>query len=292
MIRHLKLIVCLSLALATVAAGAQVSPAPSNSAVAYVYVSSTNNSSNDIVAFAAAANGKLSTVNGSPFPDNVSSMAVNGKYLMAANAAKPDIDTSKIESDGALTYASSINYQKYDYGCGYAGPLFFDHTGATVYLMEYDGSSACANTVYASYAVAPATGNLDNQLLLAGPVMRPVIGDDNLFDEVFDRDQACDAAVLIDHNCHANVILLHLAKKVAAKFVKLRQERQSAGGAPSGTGHGTPGGATGQSNGEGAAPGDQNRSGTAADEASTKEPAARLLKWIASNSGGKRRPSR
>src|SRR6266436_4181708 len=32
--------------------------------------------------------------------------------------------------------------------------------------------------------IAPATGNLDNQLLLAGSVMRPVIGDDNLFDKV------------------------------------------------------------------------------------------------------------
>ena len=122
--------------------------------------SSTNGSTNEILAYAAAANGKLSPITGSPFPDNVSSMAVNGKYLMAANVAKPNIDTFKIESNGALTYASSINYQKYDYGCGYAGPIFFDHTGATLYVMESDGSSACANTVYASYAVAPATGKL------------------------------------------------------------------------------------------------------------------------------------
>ena len=137
-----------------------MSAATSNSPVAHVYVSSTNNSTNEIVAYAAAANGKLSAVSGSPFPDNVSFMAVNGKYLMAANVAKPDIDSFKIESDGALTYASSINYQKYDYGCGYAGPMFFDRTGATFYLMEYDGSNACANTVYASYAVTPTTGAL------------------------------------------------------------------------------------------------------------------------------------
>jgi hypothetical protein len=161
LIRRLKFIVCLSLALSTAAAYAQVmSAATSNSPVAHVYVSSTNNSTNEIVAYAAAANGKLSAVSGSPFPDNVSFMAVNGKYLMAANVAKPDIDSFKIESDGALTYASSINYQKYDYGCGYAGPMFFDRTGATFYLMEYDGSNACANTVYASYAVTPTTGAL------------------------------------------------------------------------------------------------------------------------------------
>lgn len=159
--RHLKFTVCLSLALSTAAACAQVmSAATSTSPVADVYVASKNGSTNEIVAYAAAANGKLSAVSGSPFPDNVYSMAVNGKYLMAANSAKPDIDTFKIESDGALTYASSINYQKHDFGCGSAGPIFFDHTGATLYVMEYDGSNACANTVYASYAVAPATGAL------------------------------------------------------------------------------------------------------------------------------------
>src|ERR1700719_1903687 len=165
LIRNLKLTMCLSLALSTAAAYAQAmnanaQAATSNSTVAYVYVASTNGSTNEIVAYAAAATGKLSPVSGSPFPDNVASMAVNGKYLIAARLSKPDINTFKIESDGALTYASSINYQKHDYGCGYAGPLFFDHTGATLYVMEFDGSSACSNSVYASYAVAPATGAL------------------------------------------------------------------------------------------------------------------------------------
>jgi len=159
MIRHLKFTMCLSLALTAATAGAQVVSA-AGSPVAYVYVASTNGSSNEIVAYAAAANGRLSPVTGSPFPDNVSFMAVNGNYLMGANAAKPDIDSFKIASDGALTFASSINYQKHDFGCGYAGPVFFDLTGATLYVMEYDGSNACANTVYASYAVAPATGGL------------------------------------------------------------------------------------------------------------------------------------
>ena len=32
--------------------------------------------------------------------------------------------------------------------------------------------------------IAPTAGNLDDELLLAGPVMRPVIGDDDLFDKV------------------------------------------------------------------------------------------------------------
>ena len=164
--RNLKLTVCLSAALSAVAYAQVLSPdvniqaATSNSPIAYVYVASPNNGSNEIVAYAAAANGSLSPVTGSPFPDNVTSMAVNGKYLMAADVAKPDIDSFKIESNGALTYVSSTNYQKYDYGCGNAGQIFFDHTGATLYVMEYNGSSACANTVYASFAVVKATGGL------------------------------------------------------------------------------------------------------------------------------------
>jgi hypothetical protein len=169
--RNLKLTICLSAALSTAVAYAQlISPdangdaqaATSSSAVAYVYVASTpvNGKSNEIVAYVAAANGSLSPVTGSPFPDNVWSMAVNGKYLMAANISKPDIDAYRIESNGALSYAASTNYQKYDYGCGSAGPIFFDHTGATLYVMEFNGSSACSNTIYASFAVEKATGGL------------------------------------------------------------------------------------------------------------------------------------
>jgi 6-phosphogluconolactonase (cycloisomerase 2 family) len=172
--RNLKLTICLSAALSSAAAYAQViSPdvngdaqaATSSSPVAYVYVASTpaNSKTNQIVAYTAAANGSLSPVTGSPFPDNVSSMAVNGKYLMASNAAKTDIDTFKIESDGAITYAASIDYSEYNdppYDCGGAGQIFFDHTGATLYVMEFNGSNACTNTVYASFAVVKATGEL------------------------------------------------------------------------------------------------------------------------------------
>ena len=61
---------------------AVVSTAP----VAFVYVSNTpGTGANKINAFAAAANGKLTPVPGSPFPDNVTFMAVNGKYLFGSN---------------------------------------------------------------------------------------------------------------------------------------------------------------------------------------------------------------
>lgn len=44
--------------------------------------------------------------------------------------------------------------------CGSAGQLFFDHTGATLYVQEFDGSDACTNDVYASFAVVESTGGL------------------------------------------------------------------------------------------------------------------------------------
>jgi 6-phosphogluconolactonase (cycloisomerase 2 family) len=165
--RNLKLTLCLSIALSTAAAYAQVlssdvngnaQAATSNSPVAYIYVSSTNNSTNEIVAYAAAANGRLSAVSGSPFPDNVSVMAVNGKYLMAAtNSNPPDIDTLRIGSNGALTYVTSTPCVQKDNQCVYAFNLFFDHTGSDLYVMDSDGS----NDNTASFAVDESSGALN-----------------------------------------------------------------------------------------------------------------------------------
>ncbi len=133
--------------------------------VGYVYVSSTPNNSNtnEIVAYAVDANGRLSPVAGSPFSEDVASMAVNGKYLMAATRSVPDIDAFVIEPDGALRYSASTEYAQYNAGsadCGVAGQIFFDHTGSNLYVMEYDGSDACANNIYASFTVDKAKGDL------------------------------------------------------------------------------------------------------------------------------------
>ena len=38
----------------------------------------------------------------------------------------------------------------------------------------------------------------------------------NFFDQVFDGDEASHAPVFVNHDGHANVVLLHLAQKVAA----------------------------------------------------------------------------
>ena len=80
--------VCLVAPLLTQVATAQVTATPSaaNSPVAYVYVSNNpnNSSTNEIQAYTAAPTGKLTPVFGSPFRDDVTSMASNGKYLYAS----------------------------------------------------------------------------------------------------------------------------------------------------------------------------------------------------------------
>ncbi len=167
-----RVIVCLGALLTAAAAFAQVpasltisgSPAGKNP-VAYIYVASNVSSqTNQIVAYAAASNGSLSPVSGSPFQDNVYSLAVNGKYLMAADSTTPDIDAYLIGSDGSLTYTTSTNYAKYNdpsNPCGFAGQMFFDHTGASLYVIEYEASNACANDVIASFSVEKGSGGLD-----------------------------------------------------------------------------------------------------------------------------------
>ena len=133
--------------------------------MAYLYVANTppNGNTNQIIGYAAAANGRLSPIAGSPFPEDVYTMAVNGKYLMAASQSKPDINTYNIAADGSLSFAASINYAQYNNHnnpCGVAGRVFFDHTGATLYVQEFDASDACANTVVASFALIKHTGDL------------------------------------------------------------------------------------------------------------------------------------
>ena len=120
--------------------------------VAYVYVSTTpaGSSVNEIVAYAAAANGKLTPVPGSPFTADVTSLAVNGHYLFGSNANGVNVDTYAIDVAG---------FNSGD--CGITGPLFLDRTGHTLYDMEYIGND-CSNNQYASFHVVTSTGALTN----------------------------------------------------------------------------------------------------------------------------------
>ncbi len=164
MTRHLPLFLCLTTTLCTGAAFAQSStPDSTGSApVAYVYVAASKSAdASQIYAFAAASNGKLKEVTGSPFPGNVSNMAVNGKYLFGTDREQVYIHSFTVEPDGALKEIASLSAQKYNSDdCGGLGPLFLDQTGATLYDLDFDGN-ACANNIYQSFRIDKAKGELD-----------------------------------------------------------------------------------------------------------------------------------
>ncbi|HTW60673.1 MAG TPA: hypothetical protein VMD55_02625 [Terracidiphilus sp.] len=163
-----KLIVCLSaalLAVATLAWAEDGEPSADSSPVAYIYVAHTphNSSTNEIAAYSVAPDGRLTAIVGSPFAEDVTSMAVNGSYLMAASRLTPEINAYAIHSDGRLTYAATTEFGKYNSSsdCGDAGQIFFDHTGASLYVQEFNGSNACTNTVVASFKLNKSTGDLE-----------------------------------------------------------------------------------------------------------------------------------
>jgi hypothetical protein len=161
-------ILCFCAVLSAASASGQVSPSTgsqsnqfSSSSVAYVYVASYpgNQQPNVIVGYSASSTGALTPIPGSPFPQNVSSMAANGKYLMAVDSASPpNIDTLKIGSNGALTYITSTPCVQPGNQCLFAANLFFDHTGSDLYAMELDADN---NNETASYAVNKSSGALN-----------------------------------------------------------------------------------------------------------------------------------
>ena len=162
--------ICLMTALSTAAAlmstpaQAQTAEAAASAPVAFVYVSNNPNgsSTNEINGFAAAANGKLTPVSGSPFRDDVTSMATNGKYLYASTRNGIYVAGFAIEANGALRWSASTDIVKFNQDdCGSSGPLFLDHTGASLYDMEVDGN-ACANNSYQSLATNKSSGQLRN----------------------------------------------------------------------------------------------------------------------------------
>lgn len=152
--RSLQFLVCLSVALSSTIAFSQ--------AVAYVYVANNpkNSSTNEITAYSVASDGKLTPLFGSPFHENVTALAATGSYLVAANRSEPVIDSFNIQSDGALRYATSTNYAKQTSSdeCADAGQIFFDHTGATLYIQEYNFD--CDNTGVTSFTLNKKTGAL------------------------------------------------------------------------------------------------------------------------------------
>jgi hypothetical protein len=128
--------------------------------VAFIYVSSSpNGGANQIDGFAAASNGTLKPIPGTPFREDVASLAVNGRYLFAATRNGISIDSFSIEPDGALLWLASKNTLAGNPGdCGDTGQIFLDHSGASLYDVQLRND--CSNNTYKSFAVEKPSGEL------------------------------------------------------------------------------------------------------------------------------------
>jgi hypothetical protein len=175
MLRKVDYSVCLGAALSMFAACA-FAQSPDSSAspdttsttatsVAYVYVSYApdikSSNTHKIYGYKAWADGTMTAMPQSPFNDNVGPMAVNGKYLMAGSHDNTYIETYQIEYGGVLSYVTQTEYAHYTSGsndCGGAGQVFFDHTGSSLYVQEFDTTDACTNSGVASFAMNNSTG--------------------------------------------------------------------------------------------------------------------------------------
>lgn len=127
--------------------------------VAYVYVAEPT----QLIGYAAAADGSLTKIPGSPFPISVYGLAVNGKLLFGSRFDGVHVDAYRIQSNGAPTFASTTDINQYNKRTTcpnlQASPLVLDHTGSTLYTVAYQGD-VCNATSYKSFRVNWTTGGL------------------------------------------------------------------------------------------------------------------------------------
>jgi hypothetical protein len=130
--------------------------------VAHVYVTGGNH----VYAFAAASDGKLTSVAGSPFSENLSWIAANSHYLFGTEADGATIASFSMASDGALKKVTSINttdlYQ--GRGGGTCSPYFpvqfrIDHSGENLY-NAVDPEDGFCGSVFQSFRIDNSNGEL------------------------------------------------------------------------------------------------------------------------------------
>jgi len=184
MTRWTRLAVSLAAVLSTGGALAQAPEAQSIASVtatttaapvAHVYVGSGSH----ILAFSAAANGKLTAVPGSPFNYSLSLMGANGHYLFGFEPSSVVIESFSMAANGALKKAATLNTEKYnaDSTC----PLTYfngqglriDHSGENLYNAAIPAEFPC-RTWYQSFRIDDANGELtflgnSGDVFLGGP---------------------------------------------------------------------------------------------------------------------------
>jgi hypothetical protein len=170
MSRSIRLAVCLVALVCTGGAWAQsqeaqteesVSEASASTPVAHVYV----NSGTKILAFTAAANGKLTAITGSPFNYNISLSGANGHFLFGFEPSSLVIDSLSMAANGALKKVATTNPQTYwpDPSCPMVTwngqGLKIDHSGLDLYNAGIPGEFGCYSA-FQSYKIDDANGKL------------------------------------------------------------------------------------------------------------------------------------
>lgn len=142
----------------TVLASAQATSSPTDvsdstrgrsAPVAYVYVSSVLSGSSSIYGFAAASNGALTVIPGTPFATPAYMLALNQAWLFATDGE--NIDSYSIATNGTLKQVHSLTVEP---GGGLLS-LYLDHTGSTLYSDYYT-----TNNDYLSFSIDQSTGQL------------------------------------------------------------------------------------------------------------------------------------
>ena len=130
----------------------------SSSPVAYVYVSSyVSNNNLEVNGYSAASNGSLTPIPGSPFPDSITALALNGAWLFGVEGGTSTssgqiIYSFAIASNGALSIHDQVNANDSD---GWITYLYLDHTGSSLYAGYYT-----TNNDYLAYSIDQSTGQL------------------------------------------------------------------------------------------------------------------------------------
>ena len=134
-------------------------PGGSSSNAAYVYVTSETSSAGvyQIEAYAAGANGQLTSVPGSPFNQNVGTMAATNAYLLATANSGSDINTYTIGSNGALTLGPQFDYSQI---ASQMATQFGSQTGFTC-SMGVDAFDRTGQSLYAEVLCARPSDNVD-----------------------------------------------------------------------------------------------------------------------------------
>jgi hypothetical protein len=172
MTRSISLALCLAAVLSAGGAFAQAPDAQTDenatettsAPVAHVYI----NSGTKILAYSAAANGKLTSVPGSPFNFNISLSGANGHYLFGFVPNSLTIESLSMAANGALKKATTLNTASHNAvpDCALVDwngqGLRVDHSGLELYNAAIPGDFPC-DTYFQSYRINDSDGALTFQ---------------------------------------------------------------------------------------------------------------------------------